>query len=423
MSYFYSTIINDAAAKKRFNSRGEFSIEVEIYTETASGSFIAPSGASKGIHEVPSFPYGGIDEALNLFEELVAPEIIGMDSTNQLELDKTLKEIDGTPNFSKIGGSLAIATSIANAIAAANSLSIPLYKYIGGINSNQLPLPAGNIVGGGKHTHVKGLDIQEILIIPYGKASFMNLALSNIQVYMELIKLAPSGTFYGRNDEGALVTTSNNILDILNLVRKACMNVSEKNNKEITFYLGLDIAASSLWNSSSNKYCLPGIGKCYSEDEFYKFLLDLIREFNIFYIEDPFMEDAFTSFARLRDEADSCIVCSDDLTATNVERIKHGASLKAFDAVVIKPNQVGTLSDALYAVQKVFSYNLIPVCSHRSGETTDTFLSHFAVATNSPIIKCGILGGERISKINELIRIEEDLGENARIVELEVLLK
>ncbi|MEM4482966.1 MAG: enolase [Candidatus Methanomethylicia archaeon] len=420
MKSFTSTIINDALARKCFNSRGEVSVEVEIYTESGFGSFISPSGASKGMYEVPSFPSGGVDEALNLFEELVAPEIVGMDSINQFELDKTLKEIDGTPNFSKIGGSLAIATSIANATAAANSLLIPLYRYIGGVGSNQLPIPIGNVVGGGKHTYVKGLDIQEILIIPYGGSSFIDLALANIKVYMELIKSAPPGVFYGKNDEGALVTTSN-VFDILNFVKKACVKVFEEN--KINFYLGLDVAATSLWNPTSRKYCLAGVGKCYTEDEFYKFIFNLIEEFNIFYIEDPFMENAFDLFARLREETDNCIICSDDLTATNVERIKYGASLKAFDAVIIKPNQVGTLTDALYAVRKVFSYGLIPICSHRSGDTPDVFLSHFAVATNSPMVKCGIVGGERISKINEFIRIEEDLGENARIAELEVLLK
>jgi enolase len=417
---FSPTIINDASANKRFNGRGDITIEVEIYTENGFGSFSAPSGASKGAYEVIDFPSGGVDEALNLFEDLVAPEIIGMDSAKQFELDKTLKEIDGTSNFSKIGGSLSIATSIANAIAAANSLMMPLYRYLGGVYANRLPLPLGNVIGGGKHTHVKGLDIQEVLIIPYGASSFSELALASIGVYKEIVKTSPPGVVYGRNDEGALVTTLN-IFDVLPIVQNACNKVSKETN--VKFKLGVDVAASSLWNSKSNKYCLPSTDTCYDEDAFYKFILNLINKFDLFYVEDPFMENSFTSFARLRDEAETCIICADDLTATNVERIRYGASIKAFDAVIIKPNQVGTLSDAISAIQTTFSYGLIPVCSHRSGETVDTFLSHFTVATGSPLVKCGIMGGERASKINEFIRIEEDLGEGSKIFELERLLK
>jgi enolase len=417
---FPSTIINDASAKKRFNSRGDITIEVEIYTENGFGSFSAPSGASKGAYEVIDFPPGGVDEALSLFEDLVAPEIIGMDSAKQFELDRTLKEIDGTPNFSKIGGSLAIAASIANAIAAANTLMIPLYRYLGGVYANRLPIPLGNVIGGGKHTHVKGLDVQEVLIIPYGASSFLELVLASVRVYKEIVKMAPPGVIYGRNDEGALVTTLN-IFDVLPIVQDACNKVSREVN--VKFKLGVDVAASVLWNPKSNKYCLPSTNACYDEDNFYKFILNLINKFDLFYVEDPFMEDSFTSFARLRDEAETCIICSDDLTATNIERISYGASIKAFDAVIIKPNQVGTLSDTISAIHTTFSYGLIPVCSHRSGETIDVFLSHLAVATGSPMVKCGIMGGERISKLNEFIRIEEDLGEWGTIFELERLLK
>ncbi|MCS7097120.1 MAG: hypothetical protein NZ926_01355 [Candidatus Methanomethylicia archaeon] len=418
--YTSSTIIQDAVVRKCFNSRGELTVEVEIFTESGFGSFSAPSGASKSSYEVVSFPHGGIDEAINIFEELIAPEIIGMDSINQLEIDKVLKEIDGTSNFSKIGGALAISTSIANAIAAANSLLISLYKYLGGVCANKLPLPLGNVVGGGKHTHIKGLDFQEILLIPYGSPSFFNLAKANIQVYMELIKSSPPGTFYGKNDEGALITTLD-IFEVLKLVKNACNKVSEKIN--IQFKLGLDVAASSLWDSKSRKYRLHGYGKSYDENDFYKFILNLINEFDLFYVEDPFMEDAFNMFSQLCDESENCIICSDDLTATNVEKVKYGASLNAFDAVVIKPNQVGTLSDTILTIRTVFSYGLTPICSHRSGETVDSFMAHLAVAMGTPMIKCGIMGGERISKINELIRIEEELGENAKITELEELLK
>ncbi|MEM2136362.1 MAG: hypothetical protein QXI93_00170 [Candidatus Methanomethylicia archaeon] len=419
MTHTSLTIINDMVARKCFNSRGEETIEVEIYTEGGFGSFSAPSGASIGKYEVISFPKGGIDEALNLFEEAVSPEIIGMDSINQYEIDTTLKDIDGTPNFSKIGGSTALATSIANVKAASSSLAIPLYKYLGGISSNTIPIPMGNLVGGGKHTHVRGLDLQEILIIPFGGSSFLELATANFYVHKKIIKCAPN-VFYGKNDEGAWITTLN-VFDAIKIVKNTCSEVSKELG--INFHIGLDVAASSLWDSTSNKYVLPGSNQSYNEDHFYKFILNIINEFDLFYIEDPFREDDFYSFAKLREEAKNCIICSDDLTATNTERILHGSSIGAFDAVIIKPNQVGTLSDALLAVQKTFSKGLIPICSHRSGENVDPFLAHFAVAVKSPLIKCGIVGGERISKINEFIRIEEDLGEAAKIADIEGMLK
>jgi len=416
---YISTVISDVVARKLFNSRGDPTINVTVYTESGLGSFSAPSGASKGRYEAVAFPPGGVDEAVRLVDELIAPELLGVDSMDQFEVDETLKRLDGTSNFSKIGGSTAIATSVASAKAAASSLDIPLYKYLGGSLSSTLPLPLGNVIGGGKHSASGGLDIQEILVLPLNAESFYDAALANIQVYKRILKLAPKDTVYGRNDEGAWITT----LDInasLKLVKMACEEVSDKLG--IRLGIGLDVAASSFWNSNSNRYVYSRAGLSLEPEEQFKYMLSLIRDFNLVYVEDPFHEDDFESFARLMDEVEDCLICGDDLFVTNAERIDYGASLGACNSAIIKPNQVGTLTDTVLAVKTARSHGFITVFSHRSGETVDPALSHLAVALSSPIIKCGVMGGERIAKINELIRIEEDLGGGAGLYSLEGVL-
>ncbi len=414
------TIIRDVTARKVFDSRGSITIEVEVYTESGYGSFIAPSGASKGKREAIAFPSGGVDEAIRAVEELIAPELLGVDSSDQFEVDNILRQVDGTPNFFKIGGSTAIATSIASAKAASASLNLPLYKYLGGVFSHLLPLPLGNVIGGGKHSKGGGLDIQEILVLPLKVDSFFEAARANSLVHKCIAQFAPPNTIYGRNDEGAWVTTFG-IKESLKLVKNACDRIS--NEFGIKLGIGLDVAASSLWSESEGKYVYPREGFKLTPEEHYRFIKKLIDDFSLIYIEDPFHEDDFNSFAQLLDEVSNCLVCGDDLYVTNAERIRYGASLKASNAVIIKPNQIGTLTDTILAVDSAKANGMIPIVSHRSGENTDPAIAHLAVGFGCPIIKTGVIGGERISKINELIRIEEELGEKARVADLEGIIE
>ncbi len=410
------TLIKDVSARKVFDSRGSETIEVEVLTEAGYGSFAAPSGASVGKREVVAYPNGNVDEALKAVRDLIAPELLGVDSSDQFEVDSILKIVDGTNNFSKIGGSTAIATSIASAKAASSSLNIPLYRHLGGISAYTLPLPLGNVIGGGKHSKSGGLDIQEILVIPLNPKSFYEAAKANTLVHKNIPRHAPPNTIYGRNDEGAWVTVFG-VEEALKLVKRVCKIVSDEIGVKLG--LGIDVAASSLWSEEEKKYIYRREGMKLSRDEHYNFIRRLIHEFDLIYIEDPFHEDDFESFAQLMDEFSDRLICGDDLYVTNAERIKHGARLRASNSVIIKPNQIGTLTDTLIAIETAKRCGLTPIVSHRSGENTDPAIAHIAVAFNCPIIKTGVVGGERVSKINELIRIEEELGEKARIAYVE----
>lgn len=414
---FLPTTIKDAIARKVFDSRGSISIEVDIYTESGFGSFSAPSGASKGKYEAVAFPIGGVDEAVSIFESDVAPELIGLDSLNQFEIDSVLLQVDGTDNFSKIGGATALSTSIANAKAAASSLDLPLYRYLGGMLSYVLPLPLGNVVGGGVHSKAGLLDIQEILVLPLNVDSFFKAAQVNVSVYWQILREAPSNVILGRNDENAWVVNLE-FEDALKLVRRACNYIEEKYDVKIG--IGVDIAASSLWNGEKGKYVYPRKGLALTSEEQFNFVKNVIEEFNLIYIEDPFREDDFSSFARLTELFPNRLICGDDLYVTNAERLRYGARQRCGNSVIIKPNQVGTLTGTIMAIDTALTSNFIPIMSHRSGENVDPSIAHLAVAFRCPIIKTGVIGGERIAKINELIRIEEDLGEKAEIARLEV---
>lgn len=414
---FLPTTIRDAAARKVFDSRGLLSIEVDIYTEAGFGSFCSPSGASKGKYEVVAFPAGGVDEAVSIFESDVAPELIGLDSINQFEVDSVLMQVDGTDNFSKIGGATAISTSIANAKAAASSLELPLYRYLGGMLSYVLPLPLGNVVGGGLHSRAGLLDVQEILVLPLDADSFLKAAEANVSVYWRILSEAPPNIVLGRNDEGAWIVNLN-VDDALKLVRRACNYVEEK--LDVKIGVGVDVAASSLWNAERGRYVYPRSGLSLTSEEQFNFIRRLIEDYSLVYVEDPFREDDFPSFARLTELFPDRLICGDDLYVTNAERIRFGSRGKCGNSVIIKPNQVGTLTGVASAINAALKGGFTPVMSHRSGENVDPSIAHLALAFRCPIIKTGVIGGERIAKINELIRIEEELGGRAEMARLEV---
>jgi enolase len=411
-----SSIIEDVVARKIFNSRGQETIEVDVITVDGFGSAGAPAGASKGKAEVVSYPKGGVDAAILTFEDIVVPELIGMDAEDQSDIDALLHEIDGTENFSKIGGNTVFAVSVANAEAAATSYDLPLFQYLSGYLGNELPYPLGNVLGGGKHALGKTTDIQEYLVIPLKASCFMEAAQANIMVHEKigaLLRKADSNFTGGRGDEGAWAPNIENE-EALKIVTKACAEVSEEFGIECRPCL--DVAASSFYDAKGGVYVYSMEGKKRDAGEQLEFMLHLIEEYNLAYVEDHFDEDDYDSFAELTKKVNNgCLICGDDLFVTNSERLRHGIEMCAGNSLIIKTNQVGTLTDAWETTKMAKNAGYVPVMSHRSGETTDTHLAHLAVGFSCPVIKSGVLHGERVAKTNELIRIEENLGNRAQM--------
>jgi len=410
-----SSIIEEVMARKLFNSRGEETIEVDIITTDGFGSAAAPAGASKGKAEVVSYPAGGVDVAIQKLEEFVVPELIGMDAEEQNEIDALLHEIDGTDNFSNIGGNTVFAISVANAEAAAASYDLPMFQHLSGYLANELPYPLGNVLGGGKHALGKTTDIQEYLVIPLNASCFAEAAKANIMVHNKigaLLRKADPNFTGGRGDEGAWAPNIKNE-EALKIVVKACEDVSAELGIECRACL--DVAASSFWNPKEGVYVYAMEGKKRDAGEQLEFMLHLIEEYNLAYVEDPFDEDDYDSFAELTKKVNNCLICGDDLFVTNRERLANGIEMCAGNSIIIKTNQVGTLTDAWETTRLAKRAGYVPVMSHRSGETTDTHLAHLAVGFSCPVIKTGVLHGERVAKINELIRIEENLGNRAQM--------
>lgn len=411
----YLTVIEDVQARKVMDSRGNFTVEVEIYTKAGFGRCSAPSGASRGRYEVVAFPEGGVEKSILEIEETLAPELIGMYAEEQEVIDKIIKEVDGTNNFSNIGGNAAVAVSLANAKAAASSHNLSLFQYIGGAFSTELPYPLGNIIGGGAHAE-GATDIQEFLVIPIGAKNILEAVAANSAVhkYAKEILIKRGYIPLGKGDEGAWAP---NIRDIeaLEVLSEACEKVYDENGVKVK--LGIDVAASELWNAREGKYIYKNEGVKRDREEQMEYISQLAKEFEIYYIEDPLEQNDFEGFAELTKRI-KALICGDDLYVTNVERLEMGLEKGSTNAILIKPNQCGTLTDTFKAVSLAKSKEIVPVFSHRSGETTDETISHLAVGFRCPIIKTGVVGGERIAKLNELIRIEESLGEKAKMAKL-----
>ncbi|MGB9842553.1 MAG: phosphopyruvate hydratase [Candidatus Bathyarchaeales archaeon] len=408
-------------ARKIFNSRGEETIEVDIITASGFGRASAPSGKSRGNAEVLYYPQGGVDQALKKIDELIAPEIAGLNADSQEEIDNMLHEIDGTENFSNIGGNTAFAISLASAEAAANSHNLLLFQFLGGNIANTLPYPLGNCISGGAHTRGKAPDIQEYLALPHGAESFLEAATANVQIHKKIgdaLKKKDKLFNGGISSEGAWIANIGNV-DALEIMAKACEEVGNELDFECGF--GLDIAASSLWQEKEDKYVYENEGKKRDSAEQLEFILDLIEKYHLVYVEDPFHEEDFESFAELTRKVKDCLVCGDDLFTTNSERLNRGIKLNAANAIIIKVNQIGTLTDALETIETAQKHGYATVMSHRSGDTCDWHIAHLAVAFRCPMIKTGVIEGARVAKINELIRIEHFLGDKAKMANLKIL--
>lgn len=413
-----STTIEDVIARKVFNSRGEETIEVDILTASGFGRASAPSGKSRGKAEVAYYPPGGVDEAIKKVEELIAPELVGLNADFQEEIDRTLHEVDGSKDFRVIGGNTAYAVSLANAEAAANSHDALLFQHLGGQLAHVLPYPLGNVISGGKHAHGKAPEIQEFLVLPHGAESFFEAAWANVQVHEKIgAILSKKDKLFGcgKSDEGAWVANIGNE-DCFEILSNVCEEVGNELGFECGF--GVDVAASSLWSGKEKKYIYQREGEKRDSGEQLEFILELIRKYHLRYVEDPFDERDYKSFAELTAKAKNCLICGDDLFATNNERLNHGVMMKAANAIIIKVNQVGTLTDAFETTETAKRNGYTPIIAHRSGETCDWHIAHLAVAFRCPIIKTGVVEGARIAKINELIRIEEFLGDRAKMAEI-----
>lgn len=407
--FFLNSIIEDVQVRKILDSRGNPTIEVDVLTWNSSGRAAAPSGASTGSREVVSFPDGGVDTVVSEMEDFIASELIGMDAEDIETIDEVLKEIDGTDNLSAIGGNTTVAISMAVAKAAASSYNMPLYKYIGGNLVNELPFPLGNMMNGGAHAGVNAPDIQEFLVVPIGATNVGDAIFANASVHRklkELIQIKDSNFTGGKGDEGGWVPNITNV-DALEIQVKACEEVGDELGIEIR--PSLDMAASELWDANKQKYVYAQDGIERDTGDQIDFVKDIIETYNMFYVEDPFDESDFDGFAQLTAKVGKkCLICGDDLFVTNKELLAKGIEMNAANAIIIKPNQIGSLSETYATVKLAKENGIVPVVSHRSGETTDETIAHLAVGFGAPMIKTGAIGGERIAKLNELIRIEEE---------------
>ncbi len=416
-----SSIIEDLIARKIFNNRGEETIEVDVITASGFGRAAAPAGKSRGKAEVIYYPQGGVEAAIKKVDDLVAPELAGLNSDFQEEIDSTLHEIDGTTDFKNIGGNTAFAISLANAEAAANSHSLLLFQFLGGNAATTLPYPLGNCISGGAHARGgKTPSIQEYLALPHGAESFLEAQTANTQIHkkIETALKKKSTTFTGgKSDEGAWIANIDTE-DAFEVIAKACEEVGNEMDFECGF--GIDVAASSFWKPKEEKYVYEMEGKKRDTSEQLEFMLDLIEKYHLAYVEDPFNEDDFDSFAELTRKAKNCMICGDDLFTTNTERLNNGIKINAGNAIIIKVNQIGTLTDAAETIELAQRHGYDAVVSHRSGDTCDWHIAHLAVAYKCPVIKTGVVEGARIAKLNELIRIEHFLGNRAKMADLKI---
>ncbi|MEA3201804.1 MAG: enolase [Thermoplasmata archaeon] len=396
--------IQEVFFRRILDSRGNATVEVDVVAEDGFGRAAAPSGASTGAHEVAAWAPGGVEESVRLGSEQVTAELVGVDVLLQREIDDVLVELDGTDNFARIGGNLAVATSLAVARCAAHSLDLPLYAYLGGAFVGKLPRPFGNVLGGGAHA-VGGTDIQEYMAVALGP-TVEESVFANAFVHKEvkrLLKEKYPGQSLGKGDEGAWTAPIGNT-DAAELVHHACGLAQDKFGFEVR--LALDVAATELWDGKAYGY---KDGKKTSADQV-EYLADLAKRFNIVSIEDGLAEDDWDGWVAITKKIGAkTLLVGDDLFTTSPERLRKGIDLGAANAILVKPNQIGTLSRTVETIQLAHDNGYKTIISHRSGETTDDAIAHIGAAFGCFGIKTGAVGGERIAKLNELIRIEEEL--------------
>ena len=390
-----------------YNSRGSKTVEVDIISDNQYlGRTCAPSGASVGKYEAVSFPNDQPEESIRFLDE-IAERIIGHESDDLKFIDETIKSIDKTTDYSKIGGSLAYAITIATMESASKATNKPMFQLISDQNEYRFPLPLGNILGGGAHAGPGTPDIQEILICATGAKTIRDAIETNFAVHNELRqvieKIDPTFT-NGKGDEGGWAPKCKNE-KALELCVNACENLGYTLGKEVS--LGVDFASSTQWDEEKQKYVYERAGFENTPEKQIEFVSSIIEKYKLIYAEDPVHEEAFEDMTRLTAKFSNTLIVGDDLTVTNKTILKKAIKQKSCNAAILKVNQAGSLYDALEFAKMANSNNIKLITSHRSGESIDSQITHIGIGTNSKMLKIGVVGGERVAKINELIRISE----------------
>ncbi len=414
--------IVDVKGRQILDSRGNPTISVKVSLESGmSGFACVPSGASTGEYEAyekrdnDSAIYGGksVHSAIEGINDIIAKSLNGIDSYSQRLIDDIMMNLDGTQNKSNLGANAILAVSLAAAVASANELEIPLYRYLGGLNTHVLPVPMMNILNGGKHAN-NMLDFQEFMIVPAGAKSFEEALRMGAEVYQRLKKvLDDKNMSTAVGDEGGFAPQLQNNMEAIILIMEAIEKARYQPGKDI--FIALDPAASEFY--AGGKYTLKEAGKktVLEADEMVAMYAGYVEKFPIISIEDGMAQDDFNGFSLLLKElGDKVQIVGDDLTVTNPNRIIRAVDSHSINSVLIKLNQIGSLSQTLDAIELTQKNNMSAVISHRSGETEDTFISDLSVAVNSGLIKTGAPArSERVAKYNRLLQIEEELGSNS----------
>ena len=407
-------------ARQILDSRGNPTVEVEVTLEDGTkGRAAVPSGASTGEHEAIELRDGGkewmgkgVSKAVKNVNEVIAPKIKKLDATHQTEIDRLMIELDGTPNKQKLGANAILGVSLAVAKAAANSLGLPLYRYLGGVEARIIPVPMMNVLNGGKHAD-NNVDLQEFMIMPIGASTFKEALRISTEVFHNLkMVLREKGYNTAVGDEGGFAPNLSSNMEALEVIMKAIEKAGYKGGQDVA--LALDPAASSFYENG--RYILKAEKeKEKSSQEMIDFYEEIIDNFPVLSIEDGLAEDDWEGWKMLTERLGKRIqLVGDDLFVTNTSRLKKGIDLGVANSILIKPNQIGTLTETIQAIELAKRHGYSAVISHRSGETEDTTIADLAVGMGTGQIKAGSCSrSERIAKYNQLLRIEEELGDMA----------
>jgi len=400
--------IRSVTVDQIYDSRGHATIEAEVRLSSGvRGHAGAPSGASTGIHEVQAFPTGGVPEALTTVRSALVPRLVGVDAADQVAVDAVIHSVDGTANLSRIGGNSATAISVASALASAADLGKPLWSVLArpGVDGRTFPAIVGNCLNGGKHA-IGGPDMQEFIAFaedPNPERSVAAALRVHTLVGAELHRRYPTAAL-GRGDEGGWVAAIGNV-DALEVLTAACATARAELKVEV--HPGLDLAASEFYSQGQYRYQ----DRTLDPDGQVAFVAELVDRYGLRYLEDPMEQDAFDGFAAVtRAVGKRTLVIGDDLYVTRASRLATGLEHQSTNSVLIKVNQVGTLTETLRTVDLARSHGQATITSHRSGEVPEGWLAHVAVGTGARGLKCGLLGGERVAKLNELLRLGRATG-------------
>lgn len=425
-----TTEIVDVRALEVLDSRGNPTVEVSVYLmDGTEGRAMVPSGASTGVHEAVELRDGDKDrylgkgtlKAVDNVNNIIAEEIIGMDAVDQLAIDELLIELDGTPNKGKLGANALLGVSMATARAAADSLGLPLYRYLGGTNAKLLPTPMMNILNGGSHAD-NTVDIQEFMIMPVGAPTFREAIRMGAEVFHALKKvLKDMGLNTSVGDEGGFAPNLKTNEEALQCMIKAIEEAGYRPKDDVC--IALDAAASEFYEEDKNHYNLAGEGVIRTAEEMIDYYEMLIDKYPIVSIEDGLAEDDWDGWKLMTERLGSKIqIVGDDLFVTNTERLKKGIEEGIANSILIKVNQIGTLTETFDAIEMAKKAGYTAVVSHRSGETEDTTIADIVVALNAGQIKTGSLSRtDRVAKYNQLMRIEEDFGDSELYLGLDAL--